>query len=104
MTLKLTSANIAYLIRVFKMQVKFDQSLTSTFGISLNITEPNCNPGTKDHYCIQAYTSHTKNVSKEQGVSFHLNPFPSLFQSSKQCSASPFPYWKLFGSPAFQFS
>ena len=49
-------------------------------------------------------TSQTKKVSKEQGVSFHLSPFPSLFHSSRQCSCSPFSYWKLFGSPAFQFS
>ena len=54
------------------------------------------------HICSQ--TSQTKKVSKEQGVSFHLRPFPSLFHSSRQCSCSPFSYWKLFGSPAFQFS
>lgn len=50
-------------------------------------------------YC----TSQTKYVSKEQGVSFHLSPFPSRFQSSRQFSSSPFSYRKLFGSPAFQF-
>lgn len=47
-------------------------------------------------------TSHTKYVSKEQGESFHLRPFPSRFHSSKQFSSSPFSYWKLLGSPAFQ--
>lgn len=50
-------------------------------------------------YC----TSQTKYVSKEHGVSFHLSPFPSRFQSSRQFSSSPFSYRKLFGSPAFQF-
>lgn len=48
-------------------------------------------------------TSHTKQVSKEHGESFHLSPFPSLFHNSRQFSSSPFSYWKLFGSPAFQF-
>lgn len=47
-------------------------------------------------------TSHTKYVSKEHGESFHFNPLPSLFHNSKQFSSSPFSYWKLFGSPAFQ--
>ena len=53
---------------------------------------------------LSTQTSQTKKVSKEQGVSFHLSPFPSLFHNSRQCSCSPFSYWKLFGSPAFQFS
>ena len=48
-------------------------------------------------------TSHTKYVSNEHGVSFHLSPLPSRFQSSRQFSSSPFSYRKLFGSPAFQF-
>ena len=50
-------------------------------------------------YC----TSQTKYVSNEHGVSFHLSPLPSRFQSSRQFSSSPFSYRKLFGSPAFQF-
>ena len=57
-------------------------------------------------FCSHTFsqTSQTKKVSKEQGVSFHRSPLPSRFQSSRQCSCSPFSYWKLFGSPAFQFS
>lgn len=51
---------------------------------------------------IHYYCSHTKYVSKLQGESFHFNPLPSRFHSSRQFSSSPFSYWKLFGSPAFQ--
>jgi hypothetical protein len=47
-------------------------------------------------------TSHTKYVSNEQGESFHLRPLPSRFHNSRQFSSSPFSYWKLLGSPAFQ--
>lgn len=41
---------------------------------------------------IDHCTSQTKKVSKLQGLSFHLSPLPSLFQSSRQCSSSPFSY------------
>lgn len=41
---------------------------------------------------IDHCTSQTKKVSKLHGLSFHFNPFPSLFHSSRQCSSSPFSY------------
>lgn len=50
------------------------------------------------HHC----TSHTKNVSKLHGESFHFSPLPSRFHNSIQFSSSPFSYRKLLGSPAFQ--
>jgi len=53
---------------------------------------------------VHDHTSHTKYDSKLHGVSFHFNPFPSLFHSSRQFSPSPLSYLKLFGSPEFQFS
>lgn len=43
---------------------------------------------------IDHCTSQTKNVSKLHGLSFHFNPLPSLFHSSRQCSSSPFSYLK----------
>lgn len=41
---------------------------------------------------IDHCTSQTKKVSKLHGLSFHFNPLPSLFHSSRQCSSSPFSY------------
>lgn len=61
-----------------------------------------CAHDTTELFTFTCYTSHTKYVSNEQGVSFHLRPFPSLFHSSRQCSSSPFSYRKLLGSPVFQ--
>lgn len=90
-------------LKISKSSVKSLELILFLSFLAYNINSNEYRQGKKWMDEFVYCTSQTKYVSNEHGVSFHLSPFPSRFQSSRQFSSSPFSYRKLFGSPAFQF-